>query len=118
MSYRYSEEELSFVGDALWENRWSHLIQMEFVEGNPRWTSYRRAMDMNIDGSVTISDVALWGKWLFWLPGDYSIIAIMKWAAPIASFFELDPSNLTGVISSLISLLVWLLVVGAVANTA
>jgi len=28
-------------------------------------------LDMNRDGAVTISDVGLWMKWLFFYPGDF-----------------------------------------------
>lgn len=91
MSYRYSEEQLRSAGEALWATRWENLTYMETV-----------------DGAVSISDVTLWIKWLFWLPGDYVVIALMTWAPSVAVFLEAGPGSLTGWLSSTLSAFAWL----------
>lgn len=65
-------------------------------------------LDMNLDGALTISDVLLWLKWLFWLPGDLAALALL--GTPVGDFFEVVPATLHGWGSALLSLCVWLVV--------
>ena len=54
--------------------------------------------DMSHDGSVSIRDVWLWAKWLYFYPGDLFIQIFMY------------PENFGGVFSFTVSLIVWLAV--------
>jgi hypothetical protein len=65
-------------------------------------------LDMNLDGALTISDVLLWLRWLFWLPGDLAALALL--GTPVGDFFEVAPSSMQGIGSALLSLCVWLVV--------
>ena len=69
--------------------------------------------DMNFDGAVTISDISLWFKWLFFLPGDGLIYFIMNSAPDLARFFELSNSNYGGIFSGVFSGIVYLIGLGA-----
>jgi hypothetical protein len=61
--------------------------------------------DMNLDGSVTITDVGLWMKWLFFMPGDALILASMDTA--MGRFLEVTPTSYGGFGSGVVSFLVW-----------
>ena len=62
------------------------------------------AIDLNCDGAFTISDVWLWLKWWFFMPGDGLLWALMQW--PEAStFLELSPEDY----SSWPSAAIWLI---------
>jgi len=61
--------------------------------------------DMNGDGLITISDVGLWFKWLYFWPGDAVIYALME--TPLGRFFEVSPASYSGAASGIISLFVW-----------
>lgn len=82
--------------------------QWEFIE------------DMNYSGSVTISDVWLWVKWLYFYPGDVLFRILMIHAPDVARFFEITPDLYGGVLSFIISGFVWFLVllfvIGIYAN--
>jgi len=58
---------------------------------------------MNLDGSITISDVWLWIKWLYFYPGDGLVYFLFHKAPSIASFFEMTPSSYGGVFSGMVS---------------
>jgi hypothetical protein len=85
------------------------------LKGNPPAAS-QRALDMNADGTVTISDAYLWLQWLFWLPGDYSIIALMKWAPAAALFMELSPASLASGTSTALSIAFWFILILAASS--
>jgi hypothetical protein len=63
--------------------------------------------DMNGDGAVTISDVALWLKWIFFYPGDLIVAGLI--GTPAGNFLELRPSDFGGGWSFTLSLVSWLL---------
>jgi hypothetical protein len=64
--------------------------------------------DMNSDGSVTISDVWLWFKWLYFYPGDGLLHLLMKGFPDITDFFEITEFNYGGLLSGIISFVIWL----------
>jgi hypothetical protein len=109
MTYRYTTDELRFIGNELLSTRLESLVYQESIDAAVKWTSYARALDMNIDGAVTVSDVGLWFKRLFWLPGDYAIIAAMAWVPRVAQFLEIGPGSLAGLLSGVLSAIVWLM---------
>ena len=59
--------------------------------------------DMNLDGSVTISDIGLWVSWLLSYPGDWAILKLTH--NPIGKFFEFSSADYGGFASFLISVL-------------
>lgn len=77
------------------------------------WWAYRTwafVSDMNADGSVTISDVLLWLKWLYFMPGD-CVIAILGPTA-IGRFLELTTSSYGSWGSGMVSLFLWTIILG------
>ena len=73
------------------------------------WGDYRPwdfVADMNMDGLITISDVWLWFKWLFFIPGD-SLILFLGPSA-VGRFFEMSPENYGGGFSFLMSASAWM----------
>jgi hypothetical protein len=65
--------------------------------------------DMNYDGLVTISDIWLWLKWLFFLPGDSAIWLTMDRAYGLATFLEFSTTSYGGWLSGFLSVVGWLL---------
>jgi hypothetical protein len=59
--------------------------------------------DMNLDGSVTISDIGLWVNWIFTYPGDWVVLKLTH--NSIGRFLEFSAADYGGVFSFLISLL-------------
>ena len=77
---------------------------------DPRLWSF--IADMNGSGAVTISDVWLWFKWLFFYPGDFVISLIIEHAPGFARFFEMSyKSSYSGALSGMLSALFWVTVV-------
>ena len=73
-----------------------------------KWQSSRLwtfTADMTGDGRVTISDVWLWVKWLFFYPGDCFIYGVGN--SGIGQLLEMSPENLGGTASFIVSALVW-----------
>ena len=64
--------------------------------------------DMNYDGYVTISDVWLWFKWLFFLPGDFALKFTIIKIEGLAIFFEISFADYGGFLSGIISFVFWL----------
>jgi hypothetical protein len=79
------------------------------------WWEYRQwrfLADMNADGLVTASDLPLWAKFWYFLPGD-AVIAQFG-TTKLGQFLELTPASLGGPTSAVISALLWLLALGLV----
>ncbi len=68
-----------------------------------RWTFHS---DMNFDGVLTISDAWLWIKWVFFVPGDLVIAAVLQIPA-FAQFFEVTQASYGNWVSTTISAVVW-----------
>jgi hypothetical protein len=66
--------------------------------------------DMNADYGVTISDVWLWIKWLYFYPGDMLMYVAMDSMPRLASFFEIGLDSYGGVASGLFSFFAWALI--------
>jgi DNA-binding MarR family transcriptional regulator len=64
--------------------------------------------DVNGDGAFTISDVFLWLGEAFFLPGDWLIWTVGTYVRPVAGFLESGPNDYGGVLSGVVSALVWL----------
>lgn len=64
--------------------------------------------DMNWDGVVSISDVGLWLKWFYFLPGDFVYKTLMK-SDVAATFFELSPASYGNEISAVMSFFGWII---------
>src|SRR2546423_95062 len=92
-----AEQQLKIAADFAWNIRW------------------KIAWDMNGDGIVTISDGWLWLKWIFFGPGDFSLLLLMKYGTPVAVFLEIRPESMFGWLSGLTSAMAWLIVTTYVA---
>jgi len=83
------------------------------MEGS--WWDYRAwafAADMNADGAVTITDVWLWFKWLYFMPGD----VVIAWIGPssLGRFLEITTSSFGDTGSGVTSLILWMFAWGGV----
>ena len=65
--------------------------------------------DMNGDGAITISDVWLWVKWLFFYPGDLLLAGLMAGFPDVARFFEISTSSYEGFFSGVVGAIFWLI---------
>lgn len=65
--------------------------------------------DMNYDGTVTISDIWLWFKWIYFYPGDGVVYFLVNKAPDIGRFLEMTYSSYGGLFSGVISFFVWLI---------
>jgi hypothetical protein len=63
--------------------------------------------DMNYSGSITISDVWLWVKWLYFYPGDGFVYFLLNAAPDLGHFFEITYSSYGGVLSGAFSFFFW-----------
>jgi hypothetical protein len=85
-------EQLRRSADLAWDQRWTFI------------------KDANGDGIVTISDVSKWVEWLFFVPGDLAILALIKNLPDLAVFLEITPNMLSGWLSGIVSLCAWLII--------
>jgi hypothetical protein len=65
--------------------------------------------DMNFDQAITISDVWLWGKWLYFYPGDSIFFLLIDKFPAISSFFEIGYWSYGNFYSGIFSLFLWYL---------
>ena len=49
--------------------------------------------DMDYNGVITISDVWLWFKWLYFYPGDLIVYILLNDAPEIGQFFEMSKKS-------------------------
>jgi hypothetical protein len=68
------------------------------------------AADANGDGGVTLGDLPGWLAQLFFLPGDWSVWVIAKYAPLVASLVGSDTLNYGGFVSGFIAVAFWSLV--------
>lgn len=81
------------------------------------WGQYRLwdfMADMKSDGALTISDIWLWFKWLYFMPGDSLISNIGP--TNLGRFLEMGPHSYGGFGSGVMSLFLWLLLIHVVAT--
>ncbi len=69
------------------------------------WAPWHFAWDFNTDGAITISDVGLWLKWLFFLPGDTTAYFLVGTA--LGNFMELGAQSYGSVGSGVLSAFAW-----------
>lgn len=72
---------------------------------DPRQWSF--VSDMNYSGTITISDVWLWFKWLYFFPGDGLLYFVMHKLPNVAGFFEISFDSYGGFFSGTVSLVFW-----------
>ena len=82
---------------------------------DPRQWSF--ITDMNYSGSVTISDVWLWFKWLYYYPGDGFIYFLINQIPDVGHFLEITNSNYGGALSGTVSFIAWFLVLATIIGT-
>ncbi len=61
--------------------------------------------DANLDGVISISDLGEWLQWLYFLPGDLAVLALLY--TPVGDFLEIAPGSMQGLGSGLLSFCVW-----------
>ena len=66
--------------------------------------------DMDYSDAVTITDVWLWFKWIFFYPGDFIIAFTVQETPKVARFLELSYADFGGVLSGVISFIIWVIV--------
>lgn len=77
------------------------------------WWDYRLwsfVADMNGDEAVSISDVWLWFKWLYFMPGD--LVVAMIGPTALGRFLELTTFSYGNAGSGVLSFILWMLVLG------
>ena len=70
--------------------------------------------DMNYSGSVTISDIWLWFKWIYFYPGDGVVYFFVKMAPDIGRFLEMTYGDYGGLFSGVISFFLWVCFLSAI----
>jgi hypothetical protein len=81
------------------------------------WFAYRVwtfHADMNGDGHLSVTDVWLWMKWLYFMPGD-AAIAIFG-PTSIGRFFELSHASFGGAGSGIFSFFMWPVILILIRN--
>ena len=68
--------------------------------------------DMDANQLITISDVWLWLKWLYFFPGDGLVYIILVEFQSVASFFEMNGSSFGGPFSGFVSFFLWFVIYG------
>ena len=64
--------------------------------------------DMNYSGSVTISDIWMWCKWLYFYPGDMAIHFLVNTAPVVGRFLEVSYTDYGGILSGVVSFILWI----------
>lgn len=75
---------------------------------NPRQWLF--VADMNFSGAITIKDVWLWVKWLYFYPGDVFIYFLLNKVPGVGHFFEMTYSSYGGVLSGILSFFIWIII--------
>ena len=65
--------------------------------------------DMNCCGSVTLNDVMLWFKWLYFYPGDLCILFLANLTPNISQFLGISLNDFFGWLSGGVSAVFWIL---------
>jgi hypothetical protein len=65
--------------------------------------------DANGDGHVTLADARLWIEHLFFLPGDWAVWALIRYARPLAAEFGIGAPVYGGLLAGTISAAFWFL---------
>jgi hypothetical protein len=75
-----------------------------------RWPFAQLSLDANGDGQFTFADIfeRLWT--LFFLPGDLFLYVLLDYAAPLARWLEIGPSDYGGLVSGFLSAGAWFVV--------
>jgi hypothetical protein len=73
---------------------------------------------MNGDGAMTGADTWLWLKWVFFAPGDLLLLLLMKFGTDAAVFLQVNPSDLSGWITGLLSAAIWLVLIAIATERA
>ena len=75
------------------------------------------AKDMNCDSAFIVSDIWPLFEWVFFLPGDLLVLALMEELPEVATFLELTPAeSFGGSLSGVVSFLAWAFVLCFVAG--
>jgi len=68
---------------------------------------WRFVSDMDHNGAITVDDVWSWLGWLYFYPGDVVLSLLINKFPAAAKFFDIYPDNYGGMLSFIISLIIW-----------
>lgn len=74
--------------------------------------------DVNRDGDFTVTDLGLWLQHAFFLPGDWIIWMMLRYAPGIGRFLEVDAGAYGSTVAALLSVFAWLGVTVLVMTTS
>jgi len=87
----------------------AHLKEIAEGAWQARW---QLSWDLNNDGSVNLTDIWLFLRWVFFMPGDFALLMLMLHATTVALYLGIGVNLLSGAISGAISAVVWIIVFG------
>lgn len=72
--------------------------------------------DMDYNGAVTVSDVWLWVKWLYFLPGDFIIRIFLEEnkLSNLSTFLEISVASYGGFWSGVVSFIIWFMLLNLI----
>ena len=74
--------------------------------------------DVNRDGNFTVTDLGLWLQHTFFLPGDWLIWIMLRYAPGLGRFLEVDAGAYGSTVSALLSVFSWLGVIVLIMTTS
>lgn len=88
------------------------LVSLANDMWNVRWIF---EADMNADRVISISDVWLWMKWIYFAPGDFALLLLMSKAPRLAMFLEIDVFSIFGWLSGMLSAAFFIIVISVLS---
>lgn len=74
--------------------------------------------DVNNDGSFTVTDLGLWLQNVFFLPGDWLIWMMLRYAPEVGRFLEVDAGAYGSTVAALLSVFSWLGIIVVIMTTS
>ena len=74
--------------------------------------------DVNRDGVFTVTDIGLWLQNVFFLPGDWLIWAMLRYAPELGRFLEVDARAYGSTVAALLSVFSWLGIIVFIMTTS
>lgn len=74
--------------------------------------------DMDYNGAVTVSDVWLWVKWLYFLPGDFIVRLFLEEGtlSTLSTFLEISLASYGGFWSGVVSFIIWSVLLNSILD--
>lgn len=94
-----------------WKSFKDNLLQ---YDPKKPWTTFKS--DINHDGKITITDVGSWFTWIFYLPGNCIVYALITNFPNLSEFFEISSQSYNSFNSGFISVIFWLSIFLGISN--